>query len=72
MYRFFTGISWDFGFAHRPGHAVLMRAGVACHCPDTNCRLGARATGGWDEGNTFRRDGKAMGAQRMYAPTILL
>ena len=44
------------------GHAVLMRAGVAYNCPVIDCRHGARATGG--------REGKAIGAQRMYAPTL--
>lgn len=68
IYPVFPGISWDFGFAHRPGHTVLMRAGVACHCPDTNCRLGARATGGWPETTASVPGGKGGGGVVLFPP----
>lgn len=53
-----------------PARIVGWLCRATYNCPDTNCRLGARATGGRDESNTFRREGKAMGTQRMYAPTL--
>lgn len=67
IYRLFTGISWDCGFAHRPCRSALVRDLRRIKCPG-RCRRRGSAVGGWPETTASVPGGKGGGGVVLLPP----